>query len=423
MEGRLRRDGPVGPKPCAAAGSMVYSFQPFPPFFAANLPRDLSKAWNIEQGKNREGARMGRESLLRRYGLPVLTGLVVGLGAVLLAVQGNPRNMGLCVACFLRDIAGALNLQRAGYDAEMGAGVVQYIRPEIIGLVLGSTAAAFLRRGFRPRGGSAPMLRFTIAVFVMVGALIFLGCPLRMLIRLGGGDLNALVGLAGLVIGVLIGGAFLHRGFALRRPSAQSMAEGLIFPVLMAALLVLLLRAPGFIAFSRTGPGALHAPVLLALGVTAVMGVLAQRTRLCAAGAVQDVLLRRDYRLLSALAAILLAVAAGNLLSGLGVQVGFAQQPAAHTEWLWNLLGMVLVGWGSVLLGGCPLRQLILAGEGNTDSAVTVTGFLVGAALAHNFDLVSTSAGIGGGPVLQALAAGLVFFLAVSLTHSARGRR
>ena len=34
---------------------------------------------------------------------------------------------------------------------------------------------------------------------------------------------------------------------------------------------------------------------------------------------------------------------------------------------------MVLVGWGSVLLGGCPLRQLILAGEGNTDSAVTVT--------------------------------------------------
>ena len=32
---------------------------------------------------------------------------------------------------------------------------------------------------------------------------------------------------------------------------------------------------------------------------------------------------------------------------------------------------MGLVGWGSVLLR-CPLRQLILAGEGSGDSAVTV---------------------------------------------------
>ena len=41
---------------------------------------------------------------------------------------------------------------------------------------------------------------------------------------------------------------------------------------------------------------------------------------------------------------------------------------------------MALAGWGSILLGGCPLRQLILAGEGNGDSAVTVFGMIVGAA-------------------------------------------
>ena len=67
--------------------------------------------------------------------------------------------------------------------------------------------------------------------------------------------------------------------------------------------------------------------------------------------------------------------------------LGFALQPIAHSAHLWNLLGMVLVGWGSVLLGGCPLRQLILAAQGNGDSAVTVFGMLVGAALAHNFGL------------------------------------
>ena len=50
---------------------------------------------------------------------------------------------------------------------------------------------------------------------------------------------------------------------------------------------------------------------------------------------------------------------------------------------------MVIVGWGSVLLGGCPLRQLVLAGSGNGDSAVTVLGMMAGAALAHNLKLAS----------------------------------
>ena len=57
-------------------------------------------------------------------------------GAVLLQWMGNPGNMGVCVACFNRDIAGGIGLHRAA--------VVQYLRPEIIGMVLGAFAA--LRR-------------------------------------------------------------------------------------------------------------------------------------------------------------------------------------------------------------------------------------------------------------------------------------
>jgi hypothetical protein len=54
---------------------------------------------------------------------------------------------------------------------------------------------------------------------------------------------------------------------------------------------------------------------------------------------------------------------------------------------------MYLTGFACVLLGGCPLRQLVLAGEGNTDSAVTVLGLMVGAAFAHNFGLASSANG------------------------------
>ena len=54
---------------------------------------------------------------------------------------------------------------------------------------------------------------------------------------------------------------------------------------------------------------------------------------------------------------------------------------------------MALVGLAATLLGGCPLRQLILSGEGDTDAGMTVLGLLAGAALAHNFGLASSSAG------------------------------
>ena len=54
---------------------------------------------------------------------------------------------------------------------------------------------------------------------------------------------------------------------------------------------------------------------------------------------------------------------------------------------------LLCLGFGCVLLGGCPLRQLVLSGEGNTDSAVTVLGLLVGAAFAHNFGLASSADG------------------------------
>ena len=38
----------------------------------------------------------------------ILAGLIFGVLAALMTNWGNPPNMGICVACFLRDTAGAL---------------------------------------------------------------------------------------------------------------------------------------------------------------------------------------------------------------------------------------------------------------------------------------------------------------------------
>lgn len=311
-----------------------------------------------------------------------IAGLLIGAISVLLVVLGNPKNMGFCIACFIRDIAGATKLHSAG--------VVQYVRPEIIGLVLGSFFIALATGEFKPRGGSSPLVRFAIGFMVMIGALTFLGCPFRMILRLAGGDLNAVVALVGFAAGIATACFFLMHGFSLGKSYKQNLVEGATLPAVNVLLLVLFVAVPALFAFSETGPGSMHAPIIASLAAGVVVGVLAQKTRLCMVGGIRDIILVQDVTLLLAFIGIFLAALIGNLLTG-NFKLGFEGQPVAHTAHLWNFLGMYIVGLGCALLGGCPLRQLIMAGEGNSDSASAVVGLFVGAAFAHNFKLVGNA--------------------------------
>ncbi len=314
----------------------------------------------------------------------IIAGSIFGVLAVGLVALGNPANMGFCIACFYRDLAGSLGLHSAG--------VVQYARPEIMGLILGSFVISLIKGEFKSRGGSSPVLRFIIAFFVMIGALVFLGCPFRMILRLAGGDLNALVALFGFASGIGVGGILLNKGFSLGRSYPQARAEGTAFSAAALVMVVIAVFLPMLLKASTTGPGSQHAPILISLAAGLVVGSLAQRTRLCMAGGIRDLFLFKDPTLLLGSAAVLVVALILNVATG-SFKLGFTGQPIAHTQWLWNFLGMGLVGYGSVLLGGCPLRQTILAGEGNSDSAVTVLGFLAGAAVSHNFGLASSGQG------------------------------
>lgn len=338
----------------------------------------------------------------------ITAGLLLGMIAVILVFQGNPANMGFCIACFLRDTAGAVGMHRAD--------TVQYIRPEIIGLVLGAFLLSIFRKEFLPRGGSSPMTRFVLGFFVMIGALIFLGCPLRMVLRLAGGDWNAISGIIGFAVGIAIGVFFLKRGYSLRRTYSLPVIEGAALPVIQVVLLILLLAAPAILLFSESGPGSMRAPVALTLAAGLAVGAMAQYTRLCMAGGIRDVLLFKDWTLLSGFAAIFAGALILNLIFGF-FKPGLADQPVAHTDWIWNLLGMTTVGFGSVLLGGCPMRQLILAGEGNADSAVTILGLFVGAAFAHNFGLAASPKGVTPNGQI-AVIIGFIVMVAIAVTNT-----
>jgi len=329
-----------------------------------------------------------RERLTRffasRRGI-ILTGATIGILGSLLQKLGNPKNMGICVACFERDIAGALGLHRAA--------VVQYIRPEVIGFVLGSTIAALVFKEFKARSGSAPIVRYLLGIFAMIGALAFLGCPWRASFRLAGGDLNAIPGLIGLAIGIAVGVKFLRSGYNLGRSHKTYTAVGWILPLVMVVFLLLRIISPVFseggpIFISETGPGSMFAPLLVSLGIGLLIGFLAQRTRFCTMGAVRDVILMRDFHLISGLLALIVAAFLSNLLFN-QFTPGYRVQAVAHSDLIWNGLGMMLSGIAYTLAGGCPGRQLFLSGEGDSDAGVFVLGMITGAALAHNFNLAA----------------------------------
>jgi YedE family putative selenium metabolism protein len=348
-----------------------------------------------------------------RWGI-VGVGAFIGVSAPFLQKWGNPGNMGICVACFERDIAGAIGIHRAA--------VVQYMRPEIIGFVVGSLIAAYLFKEFRPRAGSAPIARFVLGAFAMIGALVFLGCSWRALLRFAGGDGNAIFGLLGLISGIRIGTLFLKNGYSLGRTEKTYASVGWLLPLTMLAFLTLMLIFPqiqgeaksGILFYSVKGPGSMHAPLILSLLIGLGIGFLAQKSRFCTMGAFRDLILFRHTHLLLGVIALVICAFITNLILG-QFSPGFMEQPVAHTMSVWNFGGMVLAGLAFCLAGGCPGRQLILAGEGDGDAALFVLGMIVGAGFSHNFGLASSPKGVGPHGI-AAVVIGLVVCLFIGFT-------
>jgi uncharacterized protein len=354
-----------------------------------------------------------KQFLATRWGI-IVVGLFIGILAPLLQYWGNPANMGICVACFERDIAGALGMHRAA--------VVQYMRPEIIGFVLGSFISAYLFKEFRSRLGSAPIVRFMLGVFAMIGALVFLGCPWRALLRLAGGDGNAILGLLGLTVGIWIGTLFLKNGYNLGRTHKTHTTAGWIMPMIMLGFLVIMFFSPPvsgeiqskFLFYSLEGPGSMYAPLAVSLVVGLIIGFLAQKSRFCTMGAIRDLILFKQTHLFGGFVALAVAAFLTNLVIG-QFNPGFVGQPVAHNMHFWNFAGMGLAGLAFALAGGCPGRQLFLSGEGDGDAAIFVIGMIVGAAVAHNFGLASSPAGVTTAGI-AALVVGFAVCIFIGLT-------
>ena len=374
-------------------------------------------------------------------------GLAIGVVAAVLVAAGNPGNMGVCVACFVRDIAGTFG------GARLGMGGVAYLRPEILGLVLGALGAAALSGEFRPRGGVAFVPRFVLGFVFMASALVFLGCTVRVWLRVGGGDLNAVVGAAGLIVGIAVGSAFLKGGYTLPKARDVSRPAGLGVATVAAVLLAIAVATGGTPSFltvtpapaptptaapspaaaaaaappvvaapKPTPPGGKRAPLALSILAGIAVGAIAQRSRLCTTGGIRDLILWRRPEKLLGIGGLVAGALVANLALG-QFRLGFVGQPVAHTDALANFAAMAVAGLAAVLMGGCPLRQLVMAGEGDADAGGALAGMVAGALFAHGASFASSPKGPAAG-AMSLLAALAVVTLALAFwVRSRAGER
>jgi YedE family putative selenium metabolism protein len=120
----------------------------------------------------------------------------------------------------------------------------------LVGLILGAFLSRLVRGQTEGRAGAHSAARFVLGIWMGLGTLVFLGCPFRMLQRMGGGDLNAVVGLCGFLLGVGVGRLFESRGYTLGKTSVVLTPAGL--PPVVMALIILTLFVLGLMPY---GPG------------------------------------------------------------------------------------------------------------------------------------------------------------------------
>ena len=144
---------------------------------------------------------------------------------------------------------------------------------------------------------------------------------------------------------------------------------------------------------------AIYAVPLVTLLLGLVIGYLAQRSGYCSIGGFRDFYLARQTRLLSGYVTLVIAAFCGYLLfrfltpaamehffwaATSGVLSPVPGAPAGLSETAYLLFALVpgfFVGLIAVWLGGCPIRQTIMASEGSFRSAWFFVGMCVGSVI------------------------------------------
>ncbi len=335
----------------------------------------------------------------------LISAVIIGGFGAILSIYGNPVNTGICISCFMENYAGALKLHNNIF--------MQYLRPEITFITAGSFASALIRKEFKPCFSPSFLTYFSGGFFMIIGSAVFIGCPIKMLLRLAGGDLTSMAGITGLIAGVYYGVKVLQAGVDTCTFTPKPTSQKLEAAILPAAIILIGLAAivkKGLFAQSLSGAGAEKAPLIMAVIFSVIIGAVSQYTRFCVTGSIRNSIILKTSLGFSALAVLTVTAFIINVFSG-RFHPGFYGQAGSHNAYLWSFLSLFLTGYIAVLIDGCPFRQLIKTGEGDVNAQAAFLGMLTAGASVQNFQIYADASG----PTLMGKIGVMTGFLIFSL--------
>src|SRR4051812_27369060 len=135
----------------------------------------------------------------------IFYGVVVGLLAVVVGELwvNPPAAYGLCSACHGRDLTSWIINHVEGQHLFITAAGAKWPLLTVVGVVVGALAASKRNGEYAAINLGGNVRMFAYGVVVMGSALFVGGCPTRIIIRSGYGDLAGIIALGGVAAGIV----------------------------------------------------------------------------------------------------------------------------------------------------------------------------------------------------------------------------
>ncbi len=132
----------------------------------------------------------------------------------------------------------------------------------------------------------------------------------------------------------------LKNGFSLGRAHITNKSSGAVLPAVVVGILILA-TCTTLLKASQAGPGSMHAPIIASLVGGLVFGAFAQKSRMCFAGSIRDIILMKNFDLISVIAGLFVVMLVFNIATGrfvLGFQYTWSHRTfGTFVEYPWNV--------------------------------------------------------------------------------------
>lgn len=308
----------------------------------------------------------------------IISGFVLALSLLTLAFFGNSKP-GFSLIESMVEITGAIKLHKGS--------LLSYFRPEFFAIIAGSFLMSLYKKDFNASISSSPISSFFIGVAISLASSLFLLGPVKIFAFFSQRELAFIPSLPAYIVGVYIAILMQKRTYRASDFKNINPVESYYIPVISVILtIMIILKADFFEAVLSRNDNVFYAKPILASLIGLFIGAALQRGNFCMVSNLREFFVEKK---IAALFGILSFMAVFFVFSFLNLKFIniFTFDSIIARDYFWFYLNAIIIGFGFGILRKGPIRLLISAGEGESNSIFALSGIFITSTLVENFNL------------------------------------